>query len=190
MPLSYFLLDTYPGFFVLALPFGAAAWVICWLLSARQRPRAPLGQRLCRGFFAAYLTGLFCLTLLLDPLRMLWHRVLFGRGSAGVIPFFTGSFDFVPHPRKWLLDPECVTNILAFLPFGALCPPAQGGRSLGKTVLAGFLCSLTIELLQPVFGRACDVNDLLLNTLGTLLGALCYFAGRKILALRRADKLV
>ena len=132
MPLSYFLLDTYPGFFVLALPFGAAAWVICWLLSARQSPSAPLGQRLCRGFFAAYLTGLVCLTLLLDPLRMLWHCVLFGRGSAGVIPFFTGSFDFVPHPWKWLLDPESSRISWHFSPSGRSIRPRRAAVPWGK----------------------------------------------------------
>ena len=186
MPLSRFLFDTYPGFFVLALPFAAAAWGLAWAFSARQRPLAPRSRRLCRSFFAAYLTGLFLLTLLLDPLRVLWYRALYGRGGLA-ISWLGGSFDPVPHPAKWLHDRESITNILAFLPFGALHPPAQGSPSLGKTVFAGFLCSLAIELLQPIVGRACDVNDLILNTLGALVSALCFFGFR---ALRRRKKLI
>ena len=39
-----------------------------------------------------------------------------------------------------------------------------------NTLFFGFGMSLTIELLQILVGRATDINDLMTNTLGTLIG--------------------
>lgn len=64
-----------------------------------------------------------------------------------------------------------VPNVYLFLPLGFFLPILwQDFRSLPKTVFVGFLTSLTIELLQIFTFRATDVNDLMTNTLGTLLG--------------------
>ena len=50
---------------------------------------------------------------------------------------------------------------------------------------AGLLTSVVIELLQPVFGRSFDINDIILNGLGVLLSAAVFFGVR---ALRRRRK--
>lgn len=64
-----------------------------------------------------------------------------------------------------------VPNVYLFLPLGFFLPMLwRDFRSLPKTVFVGFLTSLTIELLQIFTFRATDVNDLMTNTLGTLLG--------------------
>ncbi len=63
-------------------------------------------------------------------------------------------------------------NILAFAPFGFLLPIiTPENRKWIKLALITFLFSLTIELLQLVFKVGIfDVDDLLMNTLGGLLG--------------------
>ena len=62
-------------------------------------------------------------------------------------------------------------NVVLFLPLGFLLPILWADfRSVWKTVFVGLLTSLTIELLQIFTFRATDVNDLMTNTLGTLLG--------------------
>lgn len=62
-------------------------------------------------------------------------------------------------------------NVVLFLPLGFLLPLLWVDfRSVWKTLLVGFLTSLTVELLQIFTYRATDVNDLMTNTLGTLLG--------------------
>lgn len=62
-------------------------------------------------------------------------------------------------------------NIALFLPLGMFLPLLwKSFRPAGKTVLFGFCMSLTIELLQIFTYRATDVNDLITNTLGALLG--------------------
>ena len=68
-------------------------------------------------------------------------------------------------------------NAVMFLPFGFLLPVLwQSCRSWKTTTLAGFVTSALIELLQLFCFRATDVDDLLMNTLGALLGYLLAWA--------------
>lgn len=64
-------------------------------------------------------------------------------------------------------------NILLFLPFGLFLPLLwQRMHSFRWVALWGFGLSLAIELLQIFTLRATDINDLITNTAGTLLGCL------------------
>lgn len=64
-----------------------------------------------------------------------------------------------------------ILNILLFLPLGFLLPLlSQVYHRLFPTLAAGFLCSLGIECCQLLNLRCSDVDDLLMNTLGALLG--------------------
>ncbi len=68
---------------------------------------------------------------------------------------------------------ERILNVILFLPFGFLLPVIwERFRTIIPTVLAGLLFSLTIELSQLFTFRATDINDLIGNTLGTVLGFL------------------
>lgn len=62
-------------------------------------------------------------------------------------------------------------NVIMFVPLGFFLPILfRRYLKLWRTILFGFLFSLLIELLQIFTFRATDVNDLMTNTLGTLLG--------------------
>ena len=62
-------------------------------------------------------------------------------------------------------------NVLLFMPLGFFLPVLwQRFRKLRWTVLFGLCTSLLIETLQLFTFRATDVNDLMTNTLGTILG--------------------
>lgn len=66
---------------------------------------------------------------------------------------------------------NCLLNIALFVPLGFLLPlMSRSFRSAGATVCTGFSTSLAIEFLQIFSGRTSDVNDLLTNTVGSLLG--------------------
>jgi glycopeptide antibiotics resistance protein len=71
-----------------------------------------------------------------------------------------------------------VGNVLAFLPFGTFLPLfSKRCRAGAFTVLYSFELSLVVELLQLVTKvGSFDVDDLLLNTLGGLLGFVVYCA--------------
>lgn len=62
-------------------------------------------------------------------------------------------------------------NILLFLPIGLLLPLASAKyKNMRSIVLYGFSFSLFIELAQIFTYRLTDINDLITNTLGAVLG--------------------
>lgn len=62
-------------------------------------------------------------------------------------------------------------NIAMFIPFGGFLPIYfKYFRKVQTTVLAGFLMSLSIEILQLFTFRATDVDDLIMNMIGAFAG--------------------
>lgn len=63
-------------------------------------------------------------------------------------------------------------NVLAFLPLGFLLPYVAGRDfSALQILLAGALCSCTVETVQLLTRTGSfDVDDIFLNTIGTVLG--------------------
>ncbi len=179
MSFRSFFFQTYPGFFLQALPVALTAGAVFWAVRYRKDRTAPTSQKIGASLFVCYITELFCLVGLLHPLGALWWRLLYHeKGWASRLFTFNGRFKLVPDFFFWF-DKEKIGNILAFLPFGVLFPYFRAGTSLKMTVLAGFLCSLAVEIVQPSVGRTFDVNDLILNTFGTLLSAAVFFLFRK-----------
>ena len=69
-----------------------------------------------------------------------------------------------------------VGNVLAFVPFGIFLPfLIRRVRVFGKTLLLGFQFSLLVEIVQ-LFSKvgSFDVDDILLNTLGVIIGYFCF----------------
>lgn len=78
-------------------------------------------------------------------------------------------FDFAS-TREALLN--LLGNIAMFIPSGIVIPILYKSRdSFWKVLVSGSAISLCIEILQlPFFGRASDIDDLLLNTTGVAIG--------------------
>ncbi len=66
-------------------------------------------------------------------------------------------------------------NIIIFIPLGLLLPVILKRKSSRDIFLGGFLLSASIETVQFIFGLGnTDINDLILNTLGTIIGYLLF----------------
>lgn len=67
-------------------------------------------------------------------------------------------------------------NILIFLPFGMLVPIlSKRYKGFWMVTLLSFELSLAVELIQLVTKvGSCDVDDMLLNTIGGMLGYACF----------------
>ena len=78
-------------------------------------------------------------------------------------------------------------NVVGFMPFGFILPVvSRRGRTWYNTFLLGFFLSLCIESTQLVFKvGSFDVDDLLLNTVGGILGFLSYKAVQEVRIRRR-----
>ncbi|THA62843.1 VanZ family protein [Streptomyces sp. A0958] len=90
-----------------------------------------------------------------------------------------------------LADITMVPNVIMFMPLGFILPLLLPRLNRSRTVLACALISLSIEAVQLlqyiVFanGRAVDVNDLIANTVGGLLGYAVLRSAQRGTATRR-----
>ena len=109
------------------------------------------------GCFSLYLSGVYALAGLPN---LLYIR-------------FRPNLNFQPFAYMFSDLDATLLNVLLFIPLGMALPLLW--KSYGqwwKTLLFGFLFSTAVETLQLFTYRATDVNDLMTNTLGTLLGFL------------------
>ena len=80
-------------------------------------------------------------------------------------------------------------NILVFLPLGFLAPMLWRRMGFWKTAAGGALLSLSYEILQLPLDRSTDIDDLILNTAGVMLGYLLFLLVRWIFpAIRKIAK--
>jgi len=85
----------------------------------------------------------------------------------------------------WLIIINVIGNIVAFIPIGygwvVFAQTFLAKKYAGGIAIAvGFTLSLSIELLQlNVAGRFSDIDDLIFNTLGTIIGVLLYLTRLK-----------
>ena len=70
---------------------------------------------------------------------------------------------------SWLLFIQ-LGNILMFLPVGFFVALLWRQARWWRSLLAGFAASVFIEFIQLFIGRVTDIDDVMLNTLGALVG--------------------
>lgn len=67
-----------------------------------------------------------------------------------------------------------VGNIMIFLPFGFIVSLILDSGKVNKPLIITFITSLTIELVQMFIGRSFDIDDIILNCVGGIIGWLLY----------------
>ncbi len=72
----------------------------------------------------------------------------------------------------WMVFWNLLGNVIGFVPYGALLPAMQKKRmGFWKVALLSFELTLFIEVSQLILRvGSCDVDDMLLNTLGGCIG--------------------
>ena len=73
-----------------------------------------------------------------------------------------------------------IGNILVFVPFGFFVSQFINAKKVITISAITFISSLTIELVQYRIGRAFDVDDIILNIIGGIIGFLVYIALKAI----------
>lgn len=117
--------------------------------------------------------GLVVLSVALILVVSFWNRTP-GNYPPVLMPFAS----LIAAQRQPEYYREMLMNILLYLPFGLFIgssweTDSGAWRSLGRTVLCGATLSLLMECAQGVFRLGTmETDDLIRNTLGTLLGAI------------------
>lgn len=109
--------------------------------------------------FAFYLIAVFHVTGAGTIYDGLLYRLEFRPEEINLVPFANG------------VDITSCLNLFLFLPIGLLVPLIWPGLGHPLPVIgSGLACSLLIELSQLLNRRRTDIDDLILNTLGALIG--------------------
>lgn len=98
--------------------------------------------------------------------------------SVNLIPFNTikDYLFLLFHGNVSVAFINLIGNIIVFIPIGILLVLWNGKITFKKMVMIGFIVSLVIELTQlilshlNILARSFDVDDLLLNTSGVIIG--------------------
>ena len=92
-----------------------------------------------------------------------------------------GESNFVPFKeifRYSLGSPKFIKNILGnimlFVPYGFLASYLLKNKKFSVIMILTIIASLTIETVQYYIGRVFDIDDIILNLLGGILGFLIY----------------
>ncbi len=101
------------------------------------------------------------------------QAVLSTKHSLNLVPFRMITESWEMGVQKQIT--QNIANILMFVPLGFILPVTiQKAKSFRNCILYTAAFSFTIELIQYFIGRACDIDDLILNTTGGILGYLLY----------------
>ena len=131
-----------------------------------------LYEELLKLFFIIYILCLFQIVTAQD--------VSFG--GVNIIPF---KEIFRYEPGTYLFYKNILGNVLLFLPFGFFVGYFIKVKKVSVMLLLTFIVSLSIETIQLSIGRVFDVDDVILNVLGGLIGFILY----KVLNKAIPDKL-
>lgn len=179
MNFQYFFFSTYPGFFLQALPIALIAGIIYATLQIRRGRQRSTGRIILSSLFVCYITGLLCLTLLNSIIGDIYYFLFYHAPSGRSHHWLTFEYDLIPDFFH-NFGAENLGNIVMFLPFGILYPLFRQGSTWKRTLIDGFVITLGIELLQPIFGRSFDINDIILNSVGVIASTIVFYTLKMI----------
>ncbi|MEO7015897.1 MAG: VanZ family protein [Leifsonia sp.] len=126
----------------------------------------------------------FALYLVLLLKLLLFSRAPGSERSLNLIPFATIShylFSDSAAVKRFAID-NVIGNVVAFVPLGALLPLLRRRIGIWTNLLIVACASVAVEIVQGVFGLgASDIDDVILNTLGGLIGILFFTLLRVLL---------
>lgn len=119
-----------------------------------------------------------CLITVLAVYLLMLFRITVFRSGVTQNELFSGEINLVPivdwidtyKSGMWNFIYLFFGNIVTFVPLGYIIMKLKR-IGIGKIAMVGFCVSLVIEILQFVFASGIsEINDLILNTLGTFGG--------------------
>ena len=145
------------------------------------------------GIFALYLGILFIVIVLKFPTGLVSNTIKgwmkgaeVARLTPQLIPFKT-IIPYIQQARAitdWFVK-NLACNIIMFMTYGFLYPFVMEKsiqKNCRRTILSAFILSVCIEIFQYIsaFGH-CDIDDVILNTVGAAIGYGLYLIAVKII---------
>lgn len=129
--------------------------IVLEILARRQIPSLPLKHIIGDGVFCLFLSAILSITGI---------PAIYGL-------HFNPNINLLPFADLTGNGLQYIENLLLFVPVGLLLPALFSRfQKRSRCVAFGFFFSLSVEIMQLFSFRATDIDDLLMNTLGTLTG--------------------
>jgi len=167
--------------FISTLPFLIPYHLLLTSQSKKIGYKLSIGHIVVVCIFVYYLTGVLSFTGIPSIIDIVQNS--FGIVTPKGLNFPPDEINLIPF--RWLAEGLrlYIENILLFIPLGFMLPFIwKKYEVLWQTALSGITFSLIIELSQLFNGRITDIDDLLMNTLGALIGWVIFRLLKKHLA--------
>jgi glycopeptide antibiotics resistance protein len=149
----------------------AIPWIIYRVVVLAVKKQLSLKIELIKALFYFSVIFIYSLTLFPFPFYAYPHME---RGGMNLTPFAT-ICGLLTHLNYIVALRNIVGNILLFMPLGFSIPLRFKVNKFWKVMLLGFFISFLVEVIQLFTSiRSFDVDDLILNTLGAIIGFVFY----------------
>ena len=178
------------GYFFQAVPItcivGIIYVIICVVIVKRNKLKIEWLKEIMKLLFTCYLTGLISLVILPANFWLDFFDGVFLGWWDEMLPIFSfGGFNLVPSLIKALfgeltigswVKTMLIWNIAMFLPLGFFLPFVTERVNRKNIFVVSIAVPFIVELLQMIFGRSFDVDDLICNFIGIVAGFFIGFA--------------
>ena len=189
------------GYFFQAVPItcivGIIYVIICVVIVKRNKLKIEWLKEIMKLLFTCYLTGLISLVILPANFWLYFFDGVFLGWWDEMFPIFSfGGFNLVPSLMKALsgeltigswVKTMLIGNIAMVLPLGFFLPFVTERVNRKNIFVVSIAVPFIVELLQMIFGRSFDVDDLICNFIGIVAGFFIGFAIKT--SSRRASRL-
>ncbi len=129
------------------------------------------------SFYAMFICYIFLMLLLFFRVDSLGDIKIFGPRSVNLIPFYT-IWEYLSGANKVsssLALNNVLGNIIVFIPYGLYIQILRKDKRFNISFLQVAITSFAIEIIQFTFNLgSADVDDLILNCIGGLIGIFMY----------------
>ena len=140
-------------------------YIILRFIIIRRNKKINVKREILLYIFFLFLLGLYAVAITGD-FNIKNVRI----DEINIIPFKIVKDNNISHNLNYFLI-SFLGNIFMFIPVGLLVSLIWNIKDK-NVILIGFLISLSIELTQLFLKRTTDIDDLILNTLGVIIGLL------------------
>lgn len=154
-------------FLTIILPM-LITYLIINIIYKKKNISKPKGYFIKIIIFGIYIFGVFSVT----GSGTIYELIRYGKldNNINLIPF-SNEIDLIGY----------ILNVILGIPLGFMLPLIWGkNRNFLKVLTYGFSFSLLIELSQLCNIRATDIDDLIINTLGAIIGYILFMIYNKI----------
>ena len=159
------------------------AWVIYRILATRRAGGLHLGREIVVNFFFIYACFVFSYTIF--PMDIMLYG--FDPTDANLTPLIQ-TIRFLRYLENPFVIRNLLGNLVLLAPLGIFLPLLfRKSRKFTAVIATGFLVTLSIEVFQLLLPfRVFDIDDLIINTIGVVLGYGLFKLLYKISLLRRS----